>query len=365
MWKLNKAYCSALLLCLLLVTQINTTSGDDKSGKPKSTGVISPEQLGGDERYLIYPSLDKPVYRAEETLYLRATFLNAADNTPVANGNADITLKIKGPKGDVVFSTAANGDDSTVGTQWVIPQGTPAGQYKALISSTVLGASETERVFEIRAYRAPRLKTQIEFTREGYGPGDQVQASIKVDRAEGGIPSGAKVTVIARVDGAEVFNKSGFTVPKDGVLSTQFTLPKNIEVGDGNLSFVIEDGGVVETASKTVPIILQRLAINFFPESGDMVAGLSNRVYVQANRPDGKPADIKGRIYSVSNSKVSRNAIAELATSHEGRGVFLITPKAGVDYVLVLDAPSGIERQFQLPKVKATGVVLSLSLIHI
>ena len=359
MWILNKAYCSALLLCLLFVTQINTTSGDDKSGKPKSTGVISPGQLGGDERYLIYPSLDKPVYRAEETLYLRATFLNAADNTPVANGNADITLKIKGPKGDVVFSTAASGDDSTVGTQWVIPQGTPAGQYKALISSTVLGAPETERVFEIRAYRAPRLKTQIEFTREGYGPGDQVQASIKVDRAEGGIPSGAKVTVIARVDGAEVFNKSGFTVPKDGVLSTQFTLPKNIEVGDGNLSFVIEDGGVVETASKTVPIILQTLAINFFPESGDMVAGLSNRVYVQANRPDGKPADIKGRIYSVSNSKVSRNAIAELGTLHEGRGVFLITPKAGVDYVLVLDAPSGIERQFQLPKVKATGVVLS------
>ena len=40
------------------------------------------------------------------------------------------------------------------------------------------------------------------FVRDGYGPGDTVAASVHVDRAEGGIPAGAKVNAIARVDGS-------------------------------------------------------------------------------------------------------------------------------------------------------------------
>ncbi len=357
----NKVRFFALLVGVFITMIVNATSVT-KEGKKvidQNNGVITSKQLGGDERYLIYASLDKPVYRAAETVYLRATFLNADDNTPVKNGTTDIKVQIKGPKGDVVFNTYATGDDSAIGAKWKIPEGIPAGRYKAIITSKglTLGSPETERSFEVRAYRAPRLKTQIEFTREGYGPGDKVQASIKIDRAEGGIPEGAKITVIARIDGKEVFNKPGYTLSKNGIFSTEFELPKSIEIGDGSLAFVIEDGGVVETAIKTVPIILQTLSIKFFPEGGDLVAGLANRVYVQANRPDGKPADISGQIYTVKG-KALITGVTELTTSHEGRGVFAFTPNVDDKYVLVLDKPSGIDRQFVLPNTKTTGTVL-------
>lgn len=324
----------------------------------KVTGIISSEQLGGEQRFLIYASLDKPIYRANESVYLRAVFLNAADNTPLESGDADINVQIKGPKGDIVYTTYARDNDSVVGAKWLIPEGTAGGKYTALVSSSSIGAPQTERSFEIRAYRAPRLKTQIEFSREGYGPGDEVQASIKINRAEGGIPKGSKLTVIARVDGREVYQKAGFRLAENGLFSTQFKLPKSIEVGDGSLAFIIEDGGVIETASKTMPILLQTMAINFYPEGGDLIAGLSSRVYVQANRPDGKPADIKGRIVALKNDTLSTSYAAEVSTRHEGRGVFLFTPEANTKYVLVLDAPSGISRRFELPQVQNSGVVL-------
>ena len=334
------------------------SSDNDKPSLGKPGGLVTNEELGGDERYLLYASVDKPVYRENESVYLRATFLNASDNTPLVNGEPDINVQIKGPKGDIVFSIRAQGDDSTAATKWLIPTGTPGGRYTALVSSPILGAPQAERSFDIRAYRAPRLKTQIEFAREGYGPGDEVQASIKISRAEGGKPEGAKVTVIARVDGEQVFKKSGYRVAVNGVLSTKFSLPKSIEIGDGNLAFVIEDGGVVETASKTLPIILQTMTINFYPEGGDLVAGRASRVYVQANRPDGKPADIKGRVFLRKAGELSGPAVAELSTFHEGRGDFLFTPNGNANYVLVLDAPSGIDRQFPLPKAKISGTVL-------
>jgi hypothetical protein len=320
---------------------------------------ITTEKLGGKERYLAYASTDKPIYREGETVYLRVVVLDAASNIPVKNGNMYATVKIGGPKGDIVFQGAGQGADSSAGLLWKIPPGQAGGCYTATVACPSLGAPETERKFEIRAYRPPRLKTQIEFLRKGYGSGDEVSATVKVTRAEGGIPSGAKVTAIARVDGAEVFSKSGLSVSTDGNCTAAFSLPAEISVGDGTLSFIIEDGGVVETASKTIPILLQTLDLAFYPEGGDLVAGLPCRVYVEAKRPDGKPADLEGRIVQLSaDGKPGETVIAELRTVHEGRGLLQFKPEAKVAYALVLDKPAGIARTFALPEVKASGAAL-------
>ncbi|PID44718.1 MAG: A-macroglobulin complement component [Proteobacteria bacterium] len=333
--------------------------------------TITSKQLGGDERYLAYVSTDKPVYRANESLYLRVVVLNAADNTPLQSGEPVIQVKIQGPKGDTVFQSGGTGSDSSAGIEWVIPEGTPGGQYTALVTSPNLGLPEASRTFEVRAYRTPRLKTQVEFIREGYGPGDEVQAGVKVTRAEGGVPDGAKVTAVARVDGVEVYRKTGLTISDTGETSTAFTLPGTIATGDGTLSFIIEDGGVIETASKTIPILLQNLHISFFPESGDLVDSLESRVYVQATRPDGKPADIAGRVVEITddagsgNGKTGKTVVSRFATKHEGRGYFFITPQPDTRYALVLDSPAGITRHFPLPGSKSKGAVIrSLSDVY-
>src|SRR6516165_5909374 len=110
-----------------------------------------------------------------------------------------------------------------------------------------------ERKFDIRAYRAPRLKSLLVFLRDGYGPGDTVSANLHVERAEGGIPAGARVSVSARVDGADV-SKSSTTVDGSGNAGTIFKLPASIARGEGVLAMTVEDGSSVETASKTIPI---------------------------------------------------------------------------------------------------------------
>ena len=43
----------------------------------------------------------------------------------------------------------------------------------------------------------------------------------------------------------------------------------------------ILDGGTVETATKTIPILLQTMDVSIYPEGGDLVAGLPNRVYFE------------------------------------------------------------------------------------
>ena len=86
----------------------------------------------------------------------------------------------------------------------------------------------------------------------------------------------------------------------------------------------VHDGGVVETASKTIPILLQTVDLKMYPEGGDLVAGLPNRVYFEAFTPAKKPADLAGVILDQKG-----NEVADFKSQHEGRGRFRLTPEAG------------------------------------
>ena len=282
--------------------------------------------------------------------------LNATTHEPFPLNRMDSAIiQIKGPKHDVIASASVQPDNGVWGYKWTVPEEQAGGEYTA--SVTYFGAVHppAERKFDIRVFRAPRLKTQITFLRDGYGPGDNVVANLSVTRAEGGFPQGAKVTVVARVDGTEIKGESG-VVDAKGMCSVHFLLPRQIARGEGTLSLVIQDGGVVETAAKTIPILLRTVDLQIFPEGGDLIAGFKNRVYIQANQPDGKPADLEGKL--LSKEKGRSVFVANFRTEHEGRGRFEFTPDARKNYFLSISKPAHISTLYPLPKVKTSGAVI-------
>ena len=344
-----------LIVAAVLATAVVAVRSDILAAWPTT------DSLGGGDRYLTHLSTDKPIYRIGETVRIRGVLLRANDHTPLkeaARGFAEI----KGPKGDTVASGYVAAQDSVFGFTWPVPQGQAGGEYTIKVSYPGYGHPPSERKFDIRAYRPPRLRSQIVFLRDGYGPGDEVAASLHVERAEGGIPAGAKVTPIARVDGSEVYRGSA-RVDDAGNCTVRFKLPPRIERGEGTLALVIEDGGVVETAAKTIPILLQTVDLQIYPEGGDLVAGLPCRVYIEAKTPAKKPADIAGEVVALhvagdvpgATAKVEHVRVAAFRTEHEGRGRFAFTPKKGGRYALRITEPSGIKTIFPLPKVKDTG----------
>src|SRR5215467_2563264 len=309
--------------------------------------------FGGVERHIIHVSTDKPIYRTGERLYVRGVLLRADGHTPMTTRLSETAaFDIKGPKGDTVASGACSIIDSVAGFSWDIPAGQVGGEYTVRISHPAADG-RAERRFDIRAYRAPRLKSQIVFVRDGYGPGDMVAANLHAERAEGGFPAGAKVSISARVDGQEAW-KGSTTIDNAGNASASFRLPAAIARGEGVLAMIIEDGGIVETATKTIPILLQTLDLSIYPEGGDLIAGMSNRVYIEGRTPAQKPADMAGIVVNASGKEV-----ATFRSEHEGRGRFPFVPVKGETYSLRITEPAGIKTVFALPPVKASGVVLS------
>lgn len=310
---------------------------------------IAPET---ESRPIAWVTTDKPVYREGEAVFVRIIALDGVTFRPVPDGVLTPQVTILGPKGETLAQFVTDLALSTAGVRWDVPPGAPGGPYTARVEFPMTGNPPAERDFEVRAYRAPRLKTDIVFGRDGYGPGDTVSGSLSVKRAEGGVPVAANVQVVARIDGIEVFRGQS-TVTVAGDAPFEFVLPPEMEKGDGAVSLVIADGGVVETAVKTLPILLSTLDLAMYPEGGDLIADVSNGFYVEARTPWGKPADITGSIIDSAGIEVAR-----IRTAHEGRGRTTFTPRVNESYSLVVQQPSGIRAPFKLPAVRSDGVAI-------
>jgi hypothetical protein len=344
------AFCNAGLDCPSVNSMEDIQSLPSKSS---SLEKATTEELGGEERFLTMVSTDKPIYRAGEKVYVRAVLLNAANHKPLVESTVTANFQVKGPKGEVLTTASGPVTDSVAGFSWTVPDGTAGGEFSVQVSYPNNGYTPSERKFDVRSYRAPRLKSQIAFLRDGYGPGEKVSATLDVKRAEGGAPEGAKVEVFARIDGVEIRGESA-KVGANGLCSVSFDLPRHISRGEGTLALVIEDGGVVETASKTIPILLQTLDLQMFPEGGDLIAGYPNRVYLQAKQPNGKPADLVANLVCRTGNQI----ITQVRTEHEGRGRFIFTPSANQSYYLSISQPTGVRTQFPLPAAKVNGAVI-------
>ena len=345
---------AAVFILMLLLSAVANAAANDAPAPP----VAKADQLGGEKRPLVFLATDKPIYKPGETVYARIVALQADTYFPLRDIAGQAELKINGPRKNEMARLFSPLNDSTAGFAWQIPSGTVGGRYE--VAASFSGSPTTTRSFEVRAYNPPRLKSQIEFLREGYGPGDEVSAVVKVTRAEGGVPAEAKVSAVARVDGLEAARVNDLVLDAEGNCRVTFALPKVMDKGEGTLAFVIEDGGLVETASKTIPILLNNLEVNFYPESGELVAGFPARVYVEAKRPDGKPADLSAELLTVNESGkvLDSKAVAVFETVHEGRGAVEFTPKAKASYALRLTRPSGVEKLYPLPPLRGSGAVI-------
>src|SRR4030095_2010738 len=116
---------------------------------------------------------------------------------------------------------------------------------------------------------------------------------------------------------------------------------------------------------RPIPLVTKTLKVEFFPEGGEMIEGVSGRVYFMVRTPIGKPADLKGTITDGTNTlaEVATLTDSENPGVNRGHGVFALKPEAGKQYFLKLASPLGIpdptKNGSPLPAAKADGVALT------
>ncbi len=304
-------------------------------------------------RPLHYLSTDKGIYRPGECVYMRDVVLDGITNYPLpslVDGEGLFRWKVLGPREDEVASGEVSYKDSVGAMIWEIPADVAGGDYVLRVEGD--DGAPAQRKFRIRRYRAPRLRTQLDFLKRGYLPGEEVVAVVRATRADGTELTSAKASASVLLDGEMVFQQE--EIPwSDGVGRVSFPLPKEIAAGEGVLNVVIEDGGDLETAARSLPILLENYSVAFYPEGGDLVLGVPNRVYVEATRADGQGADLSGVVRDDLGAELCR-----YESVFDGRGILEFTPAAGRAYRLEVPSPvTGAVRSFTLPPAKSGSVL--------
>ena len=326
-----------------------TVTARPKNGTAGVTSIDIPLEP---TRCLTYVNVDRPVYRPGETVFFRSVTLNR--RSLAAHIDVPIRYQLVDPSGAVVPNAFIEGvTERGVGNgSFVIPSTAPGGPYQLVAKSLDGFFPDEVKEFQVRAYRVPRFKKDLEFRKRSYGAGETVEADFSANRAEGGAVAGAAVRITARVDEQIVYRHNA-TTSAEGTLAVAFDLPEHINEGVGQLSIAVDDGGVQETQSKTIPIQLGRVAVDFYPEGGYLVDGLQNRVYFAARNPLGEPIHIQGEVLSRSG-----HAVAKIETVRDGMGRFEFVPKRGEKYTLKVISPVDVTNNPKLPSVvKALPVI--------
>lgn len=100
--------------------------------------------------------------------------------------------------------------------------------------------------------------------------------------------------------------------------------------------------------------VTDKLAIQFFPEGGTLVKGISSRVAFKAESREDGNVILEGAIYTKDGEKLT-----EIKTLHDGMGIFTYTPeeKPAVAKVTYKEK----EYKFNLPDALSAGYVLNVN----
>ncbi|MEM6471418.1 MAG: MG2 domain-containing protein [Planctomycetota bacterium] len=294
-------------------------------------------------RCLTFLSTDKPVYRPGEAILFRSVTLNR--HSFAMSNEVPIRFELFDPSDSLVKQCRLDGiTERGVGNGvFELPQDAVGGTYR-LVANSLDGFFPNQTLeVEVRRYRAVQLKSKLEFDRRSYTAGDTVSATLTVRRADDSVPSDAPIEASVRIDDETVFSETG-NLDDQGRVELEFVLPSAIETDQGWLTVAIDDGSVIESAVRSIPIHTGKVQLDCYPEGGYLVSGLANRVYFSARNLSEEPIHVEGEVVSQAGRRV-----ASISTVRDGMGKFEFTPESGQRYSIRIKNPEGINEAIWLP----------------
>lgn len=136
----------------------------------------------------------------------------------------------------------------------------------------------------------------------------------------------------------------------------QFPLPRSLPGNQAVAEILLEDGKQRNLVRQPIPLEPRQLDVDFFPEGGELIAGVPNRVYYRVRAEDGDFAEPEGHVIVLS-----RTGVLFDSERHQGVGSFVFTPDPNAGYSVRLTSAAGtreITEPFAKLGIRTEGLVL-------
>ncbi|MDB5030620.1 hypothetical protein [Mucilaginibacter sp.] len=309
----------------------------------------------------LYLQLDKPYYSLGDTLRFKAYLLNADFLKPskrsgllyveLANNSNKIVkrITIRLALGIGWADIALRGKNIPEGaytlrayTNWMENFGDDYIYKKSFYISSVNGSSTLVKAnFKLEnGIGKDKVTANLSFTGLNDKPKQQKDIRLTIKQAD------------------KTLFKEQANTGAEGNVQLNFDVPEKSAIKNVNIHAQDMSTGA-DTTALIIPININRVEntdLQFMPEGGNLVAGLTARIGFKAINGDGKGIAISGKIIDSKQKEV-----ATFKSTHTGMGVFELTPQAGESYTAAAILSNGTIKIYALPKVNTTGTALSVN----
>lgn len=304
----------------------------------------------------IYLQTDKPYYVVEDTIWLKAYVVNAQIHQPAPSNFVYVELI---NQQDEVLNRIKIKRDSTGFQGYIKPDKMILpGEYALRAYTNWMKNEPHEYFFQKnisigRIVQIPRLLS-VTFQRTKK---NELKAKIKYTH-NNGMPIAHNRIDFSYNKGDKKHNRKYCMTDKQGEVEIEIKPNEESDMGKQQLTATICDdkGGIIEIQNFIIPPLNQEYDMQFFPESGDLLADILQTIAFKTVRADGLSTFLTGEIVSGGG-----NVLAEFKTEHNGMGKFILTPQKDSTYYAIATDKEGIKRKFLLPEVKEQGVALQVA----
>lgn len=307
----------------------------------------------------VHLHLDKPYYAIGDDIWFKAYVVNTLTNEPsmiskalyveLINEKDIIKSQIKLPMetgitwGDFKLPDTLSEGNYRIRayTQWM----RNAGPEYFFDKTIKIGNSWANKVF---------AKTSYNFSKENNA--EKVSAKIRFTDKNGKPYANSELVYDVQVN-AKSLAKGKATTDPDGEVTISFSNNQATSAKSGNIIATLTLPNK-EKVLKTIPLTAtsNNIDVQFFPESGNLIESLPNKVAIKAVNAKGLGEDVSGIILDNENTEVNR-----FETRHLGMGNFIVNPQPGKTYTAKVKFKDGSEQSFPLPKVQPSGYILSVN----
>jgi len=232
-----------------------------------------------------------------------------------------------------------------------IPSDMPSGLYTLVARNAQRRFPEVRKPFWVLPEPDERFQATVKFQKPPYSPGQTITAEIEVWEKGRAAPK-QSLEVWAEVSEGTIYRQT-LSTDAHGQAMISFRLPEQISGSEAWLWIKLPSSQPPVLLWKQILLASPKIECQFYPEGGLLAAGVENRVYFSVRDRQGRPVEVRGVLLDMHDRQ-----IANVHSTHLGRGVFQFVPLEGQRYRLRIDEPAGISQEAELPPVSSNVKIL-------
>ena len=304
-------------------------------------------------REKVFLVTDKFHYRPGEAIWFRA-FVSDAENRPASDQGSKLSVGLYDKAGVLLLKDAFELNKGEAFGTVVIPDNLSADLY-------FLGAN-TSSLYLPDQIALTTLKIDPQYSNQW------VVKSVAKDSISVAGKKNELFVILTDVAGNAVKNELLRYKLKNGAEIIENDKLKTDDNGKATISFTIPaktngEPFICELADAKnewknevfLPSNIDPVMIRFYPEGGNLVAGVPTRIGFTAFNKWGIPVDVEGSVVNPDGESVT-----PVKTLTRGLGLFSVTNAGQNKFKLILKGNSGQGQSFQLPASSADGLAVSV-----